>query len=102
MENVLHTRSCLHFYVFCSCDRAVRAKITAGAPVFIGESNLDISKALNGCHSIAWWQNSTNTSAPPEKNITLYEINSVSEIIYHYNISPNVFTGYTGDLVLYR
>jgi hypothetical protein len=72
------------------------AKITAGAPVYIGESNLDISKALNGCHTIAWWQNGTNTSAPPEKSITLYEINTVSEIIYHYNISPEIFTRYPG------
>jgi hypothetical protein len=72
------------------------SKIAAGAPVFIGESNLDISKALSACHTIAWWQDSTNTSAPPEKEITLYEKNTVSEIIYHYNISPDVFTGYTG------
>ena len=72
------------------------AKITAGAPVFIGESNLDISKALNGCHTIAWWQNGTNTSAPPEKSITLYEINTVSETIYHYNISPEIFARYPG------
>jgi hypothetical protein len=72
------------------------AKITAGAPVFIGESNLDISKALNGCHTIAWWQNGTNTSAPPEKSMTLYEINTVSETIYHYNISPEIFARYPG------
>lgn len=72
------------------------AKIAGGAPVFLGESNLDISKALGGCHTISWWKNGTNTSAPPEKNITIFEINSVSEIIYHYNISPKIFTGYTG------
>ncbi len=71
------------------------AKIAAGAPVFIGESNLDISKALSGCHQIAWWPD-TNISAPPEKNITLYEINTVSDIIYHYNITPTIYTGYTG------
>jgi len=71
-------------------------KIAPGAPVFIGESNLDISKALSGCHTIAWWQNGTNTSAPPDKNVTLYELNTVSDVILHYNISPNVFTGYTG------
>ncbi len=63
---------------------------------YIGESNLDISKALNGCHTIAWWQNGTNTSAPPEKTITLYEINTVSEKIYHYNISPEIFASYPG------
>lgn len=71
-------------------------KIAAGAPVFIGESDLDIAKALNGCHTISWWQNGTESSAPPQKNITLYEINSVSDIINHYTISPKIFTGYTG------
>jgi hypothetical protein len=72
------------------------AKIAAGAPVYIGESDLDISKALNGCHTIAWWQNGSDTSAPPEKTITLYEINTVSDIIYHYNISPGFFSHYPG------
>ena len=72
------------------------SKITAGAPVFIGESNLDISNALNGCHIIGWWQNDTSTSAPPEKSIILYEQNTISEKIYHYNISPAIFTGYPG------
>jgi hypothetical protein len=72
------------------------AKIAPGAPVYIGESNLDISKALNDCHTIAWWQKGTNTSAPPENIITLYEINTVSEKIYHYNISPEIFTSYPG------
>jgi len=72
------------------------AKITAGAPVYIGESNLDISKALNGCHTIAWWQDGSNASAPPDKSITLYEINSVSDTIYHYNISPEIFAGHQG------
>jgi hypothetical protein len=71
-------------------------KIAAGAPVFVGESDLDIAKALNGCHTISWWQNGTESSAPPQKNITLYEINSVSDIIYHYTISPKIFAGYTG------
>jgi len=51
---------------------------------------------LNGCHTIAWWHKGTNTSAPPEKNITLYEINTVSEKIFHYNISPEIFTRYPG------
>jgi hypothetical protein len=72
------------------------SKITAGSPVYIGESNLDISKALNGCHTIAWWQNGTDTSAPPGKNITLLEITTVSENIFLYSISPEIFTGYTG------
>ena len=84
-------------FLFCAAPVAgSTAKIAPGAPVYIGESNLDISKALNGCHTIAWWQNGTNTSAPPEKTITLYEINTVSEKIYHYNISPEIFTSYPG------
>jgi hypothetical protein len=87
------------FVVFLLCTAPVAgstAKIAPGAPVFIGESNLDISKALNGCHTIAWWQNGTNTSAPPEKSMTLYEINTVSETIYHYTISPEIFARYPG------
>ena len=63
------------------------AKIAAGAPVYLGESNLDISGALNGCHTIGWWQEGANTSAPPQKNITIYEINTVSDKIYHFNIT---------------
>jgi len=85
--------------VFLLCAAPVAGstgKIAPGAPVFLGESNLDISRALNGCHTIAWWQNGTNASAPPEKSITLYEINTVSETIYHYNISPEIFARYPG------
>jgi Domain of unknown function (DUF3821) len=91
--------SIIALVVFLLCAAPVAGstgQIAPGAPVFIGESNLDISKALNGCHTIAWWQNGTNASAPPEKSITLYEINTVSETIYHYNISPEIFAGYPG------
>ena len=73
------------------------ARIAAGAPVYLGERNLDISGALNGCHTIGWWQEGANTSAPPQKNITIYEINTVSDTIYHFNITPDIFTGYTGS-----
>jgi hypothetical protein len=76
------------------------SKIAAGAPVYIGESNLDISSALKGCHTIAWWKNGTDTSAPPAKNITVLEINTASETasekILQYTISPEIFTNYTG------
>ncbi len=71
-------------------------KIAAGSPVFIGENNVDISSALNGCRIIAWQQNGTSTGNSPVKNLTLFELNTASEIIYHYNISPEVFTGFTG------
>lgn len=71
-------------------------KIAPGSPVFIGENDVDISSALNGCHTIAWWQNGTSRASSPAKNVTIYELNSVSEKIYHYNISPEIFAGYTG------
>ena len=72
------------------------SKIAAGAPVYIGESNLDISSALNGCHTIAWWKDGTDNSAPPAKNITVLEINTVSDKIFLYTLSPEIFTGYLG------
>jgi hypothetical protein len=76
------------------------SQIASGAPVYIGESNLDISRALNDCHIIAWWKNGTDTSALPAKNITLVNIittsDTASEKIYHYNISPEIFTAYPG------
>jgi len=71
-------------------------KIAPGSPVFIGENDVDISSALNGCHTIAWWQNGTSRTSSPAKNVTIYELNSVSEKIYHYNLSPEIFAGYTG------
>jgi hypothetical protein len=72
------------------------AKIVPGSPVFIGESDIDISSALGGCHTIAWWQNGTSMDALPAKNVTLFEINAIPEKNYYYNISPDIFTGYTG------
>ena len=75
---------------------ASTAKIAAGSPVYIGENNLDISSALNGCRTIAWWQEGANTSAPPQKNMTLYEMNTVPDTIFHYNISLENFAGYSG------
>ncbi|MDP2796268.1 MAG: DUF3821 domain-containing protein [Methanoregula sp.] len=71
-------------------------KIAAGSPVFIGENDVDISSALNGCRIIAWWQNGTSPSGSPAKNVTLFEINSASENIYHFDVSPEIFAGYTG------
>jgi len=71
-------------------------KIAAGSPVFIGEKNVDISSALNGCRIIAWWQNGTSQGGSPAKNITLFELNSDSDNINHFNFSPEIFTGYTG------
>jgi hypothetical protein len=35
-------------------------------------------------------------SEAPAKNMTLYEINSISESINHFNFTPETFTGFTG------
>jgi hypothetical protein len=89
-------------FVFCvivllvAPGAATLNKIAPGSPVFVGENDVDISGALNGCHTIAWWPNGTSMSAPAAKNLTIYEINSVSETIFHYNISPGLYGGYTG------
>jgi hypothetical protein len=71
-------------------------KITAGAPVFIGESNLDITRALDNCRIIAWWPEGADTSGPAAKNITLHPVNEISETISHYTISPAEYARYTG------
>ncbi len=73
------------------------SKISAGSPVFIGENNVDISSGLNGCHTIAWWQNGSDiNSVPAVTNLTIYAIGSDSYRIYHFNFSPAIFSGYTG------
>ena len=73
------------------------SKISAGAPVFIGENNVDISSGLNGCHTIAWWQNGSDiNSVPAVTNLTIYAIGSDSYRMYHFNFSPDIFSGYTG------
>jgi hypothetical protein len=85
----------------CTAPVAASLSIIApGAPVYIGETNLDISRALGLCHTIAWWKNGSDTSAPPDKNITLVDITAISDTasqkLYHYAISPEIFTNYTG------
>jgi hypothetical protein len=87
-------------FLFTAPVAASLSIIAPGAPVYIGESNLDISRAMGDCHTIAWWKNGTDTSAPPDKNITLVDITSISDTasqkLYHYEISPEIFANYTG------
>jgi hypothetical protein len=71
-------------------------KISAGAPVYIGEQNLDISSGLQGCRVIAWWANGTDTDAPPAKNVTIIKTLDDSTIAFHYTIDPAIYSGYTG------
>jgi hypothetical protein len=71
-------------------------KIAAGAPVFIGERDLDLSSPMNGHSVIAWWANGTDTSATPDKTLTI----STDEMA-KFSISPQIFTGYTGKWYTY-
>ncbi len=71
-------------------------KISPGAPVYIGEQNLDIAAGLQGCRALAWWANGSDTSAPPAKNVTIIKTLDDSEIAHHYSIDPAIYSGYPG------
>jgi hypothetical protein len=66
------------------------AKVTAGAPVFIGERNLDFSSGLNGHTVIAWWPAGSDRSGEPSKTVP------ISGDATSYYLNPDIFTGYTG------
>ncbi|HVP96714.1 DUF3821 domain-containing protein [Methanoregula sp.] len=65
-------------------------KIAAGAPVFIGEQNVDISSGLNGHSVIAWWPPGADRSQAPNQTVT------ISGNSRAYYMDPAVFSGYTG------
>jgi hypothetical protein len=71
-------------------------KISAGAPVYIGEKNIDISAGLQGCRVIDWWQAGADTGAPPQKNVTIIKTLDDSDIAFSYTISPEIYSGYEG------
>jgi len=72
-------------------------KIASNAPVFVGETDVDISSSLNGCHGIAWWpQGADITKEPAGANLTISQINTVSQRNFHFNFSPDIFSGHTG------
>jgi hypothetical protein len=81
----------------CSPVAAGTNKIAAGAPVFIGESNLNIASATGDCHVIAWWPDEGNMTGPATKNLTIKRLNEANDLITHFNISPGVFGDYTGN-----
>jgi len=81
----------------CSPVAASTSKIAAGAPVFIGETNLDITSAIGDCHVIAWWPEGGHTSAPPVINLTVKNLNEAIGLASHFNVSPRVFTGHPGS-----
>ncbi len=81
----------------CSPVMATASTIAAGAPVFIGESNLDITAAMKDCHVIGWWPDAGNMSGPAVKNITVKNLNEANGLIHKFNVSPQDFDGYTGN-----
>lgn len=72
-------------------------KIPAGAPVFIGESDLDITPAIKDCHVIGWWPDEGNITGKALKNLTLKPLNDANGKVAHFNVSPDIFRGYTGN-----
>jgi hypothetical protein len=65
-------------------------KVVNGAPVFIGERNLDITACVNGHSVIAWWPAGSDRSGEPTKTVT------ISNNITSFSVDPAIFTGYTG------
>ena len=81
----------------CFPVAASTSKIAAGAPVFIGETNLDITSAIGDCHVISWWPEGADTSTPPAINLTVKGLNQANGMVTHFNVSPQVFMGHTGS-----
>jgi hypothetical protein len=70
------------------------AQITAGAPVFIGESNLDVSLALHGYPMIAWWPPGADMSTNPAVTVAVPDQT-------HVTIDLNDFSGHLGTWYSY-
>ena len=84
------------FLLVCSPVAASTSKIAAGAPVFIGETNLDITAAIGTCNVSAWWPAGADRSTPPETNLTVRTVSDNGAMVNHFNISPQVFMNRTG------
>ena len=80
----------------CSPVAASTSKIAAGAPVFIGETNLDITSAIGNCNVIAWWPAGADRSTPPAINLTIRTLSDNGAMVNHFNISPQLFMNRTG------
>ncbi|MEN6396394.1 MAG: DUF3821 domain-containing protein [Methanoregula sp.] len=66
------------------------SKVASGAPVFIGERNLDISAPMNGHTVLAWWPAGSDRSGEPSKTVT------IPGDATSFYMDPVIFTGYTG------
>jgi hypothetical protein len=70
------------------------ARITANAPVFLGETNLDISIALNGYTMIAWWPPGADMSTDPAVSLAVPDPSN-------FTIDLNDFSGHLGTWYSY-
>jgi len=84
-------------FLVCCPAAASTKKVATGAPVFIGETGLDISSAIRDCKVIAWWPEGADMSGPAAKNITIQRVNDVILPVNSFNISPDLFRGYPGN-----
>jgi len=84
------------FFVVAVPVSANLQKIALGAPVFIGESNLDVSLALDGQNVIGWWAEGSDKNGAPDKTVAIS-----TENMTKFSIRPDVFTGYTGKWYSY-
>jgi len=72
-------------------------KVAAGAPVYIGEQNLNIAAGLQGCRFIEWYEPGADTTGPAQKNVTIIKTLEDSDIAFSYTIKPEIYSGYEGN-----
>jgi hypothetical protein len=72
-------------------------KISAGAPVYIGEQNLNIAAGLQGCRVLEWYEPGADTTGPSQKNVTIIKTLEDSDIAFSYTIKPEIYSGYEGN-----
>lgn len=70
--------------------------IAQGAPVFVGETGVDINKALASCRIIGWWPAGSDMAQPPEKSITLRALNEISPALSKYTFNFDEYANHTG------
>ncbi|WP_292345626.1 MULTISPECIES: DUF3821 domain-containing protein [unclassified Methanoregula] len=72
-------------------------KIAAGAPVYIGEQNLNIAAGLQGCRAIEWYEPGADLTGPAQKNVVIIKTLEDSNIAFRYTIDPAIYNGYEGN-----
>ena len=71
-------------------------RISAGAPVYIGEQNLNIAAGLQGCRNIEWYEPGADLTGPSQKTVIIIRTLEDSDIAFGYTIDPAIYTGYEG------